>query len=60
MLIGNNCVKFEQNTFNGMISAEFTRLYPLSCIVTLNFDLQNQYGSSSHSAKFHEDVHICL
>ena len=34
LIMGNNCAKSDQITLNGFISIVFTRLYPLSCIVT--------------------------
>ena len=57
----NICPMLYKNPLNGLISIVFTRLYLLLSIVTLIFDLQNQYGSFSclgdMSAKFNKDAH---
>ena len=40
--------KFDEKAHNGLVSIVFTSLFPYMSIVTLTFDLQNQYGPFSH------------
>ena len=44
----NMSAKFDKEIHNGLVSTLFTSLFPYMSIVTLTFDLQNQYGWSSH------------
>ena len=44
----NTSTKFDEEIHNGLVSIVLTSLFPYISIVTLTFDLQNQYGSSFH------------
>ena len=39
LIMGNMCIKFNENTLNSLVSIVFTRLCPYLSIVTLTFDL---------------------
>ena len=44
----NMSAKFDKEIHNGLVSTLFTSLFPYMSIMTLTFDLQNQYRWSSH------------
>ena len=48
LTIVNMSAKFDEEAHNGLVSIMFTSLFPYMSIVTLTFDLQIQYCSSSH------------
>ena len=43
----NISAKFDE-IHNGLVSFVFTSLFPYMSIMTFTFDLQNEYGQSSH------------
>ena len=46
--MANMSDKFDKEAHNGLVSIVFQSLFPYMCIVTLTFDLQNQWVSSSY------------
>ena len=62
--MANMPANFDEVAHSGLVSIMFTSILPYMSIVTLTFDLQNQYGSVNHpltmanmSAKFDEKAH---
>ena len=47
--MANMSAKFDEEALNGLVSIVNTSSFPYMSIVTLTFDLQNQYSSSSHN-----------
>ena len=52
----NMSAKFNEEANNGLVSIMFIRLFLNRSIVTLIFDLQNQFGISSHYGKHYCQV----
>ena len=59
LIIGNICAKFDQNSFNSLISIVFIRLCLLLSIVILTFKINMVYPLIINimSDKFGEDMH---
>ena len=46
--MANMSANFDEVAHSGLVSIMFTSILPYMSIVTLTFDLQNQYGSDSN------------